>query len=216
MITGSKPVAQCCGKIKTMHEIGQITLLQVQRSVLVVEEGTYSYYDPTPLVVVESLQVSPAGVIGITTGNRHVMDIHHMHHPNSQNHKGVNGISLGFTSHYRSMRERLGEHLLDGIAGENILVESDNILTLAELGERLAIQNQHTGQVLYLSGLKVATPCVEFSQFAANHGTSFPAQQLKETLQFLNHGRRGFYARMEDQPELMTIQRGDKLLVCEP
>src|SRR5712691_4738221 len=98
----------------TMREIGRIKMLQVQRSVLVIDEGLESYYDPTPLVAVESLEVSPAGVIGITADNRQVMDIHHMHHPDSENHKGVNGISLGFTSHYRSMREKLGEHLVDG------------------------------------------------------------------------------------------------------
>jgi hypothetical protein len=193
------------------HIIGRITLLQVQRSVLAVRKRLGGYYDPAPLVVVESLQVSPAGVVGIAAGGSQVMDIHHMQHPDSHNVKGINGISLGFTSHYQSMREKLGNHLVDGIAGENILVEADAILTLADLGERLAIQNQHTGQLLYLSGLQVAAPCVEFSQFAANHGMPLPAQQLKETLQFLDDGRRGFYARMEDQPELMTIQAGDQV-----
>jgi hypothetical protein len=49
-----------------MREIGQISLIQVQRSSLKVERGTGSYYDPTPLIVVEHLLLLPQGVIGVT------------------------------------------------------------------------------------------------------------------------------------------------------
>lgn len=194
-----------------MREIGQISLIQVQRSALVVEHGTKSYYDPTPLVVVEYLILSPQGVIGVTADGSQVMDIHHEYHPNSHNHKGINGISIGFTSHYQAMRSKLGEHLVDGIAGENIVIESSSSHSLADLGERLAIQTQQTGQYIYLSGLQVATPCVEFSLFAANHGMPLPAAQLKETLQFLDHGTRGFYARIEDLQDTITLRVGDKV-----
>jgi len=139
------------------------------------------------------------------------MDIHHEHHPNSHNHKGINGLSLGFTSHYQAMRSKLGNHVVNGIAGENIVVESNTSHSLAELGERLAIQTQHTAQFIYLSGLKVAAPCVEFSLFAANHGLPLPAAQLKETLQFLNNGTRGFYARLVDLQDTVTLRVGDKV-----
>lgn len=198
-----------------MHEIGQIALTQVQRSVLVVENGSESYYDPTPLVVVEYLLLSPQGVSGITAGGSQVMDIHHEHHPNSHNHKGMNGLSFGFTSHYQAMRNKLGEHLVDGIAGENIVVESKTSHSLSDLGGRLAIQIQQTRQFVYLAGLKVATPCVEFSLFAANHGMPLPAAKLKETLQFLNGGTRGFYARMEDVPTAAKVQAGDRVFVVD-
>ena len=194
-----------------MREIGQISLIQVQRSALVVEDRTKSYYDPTPLVVVEYLLLSPQGVIGVAADGSQVMDIHHENHPNSHNHKGINGVSIGFTSHYRAMRSKLGEHLMDGIAGENIVVESATPHSLANLGERLAIQIQQTGRYIYLSGLQVATPCVEFSLFAANHGMPLPAAQLKETLQFLDGGTRGFYARMEDLQDTVTLRVGDKV-----
>jgi hypothetical protein len=194
-----------------MREIGQISLIQVQRSALVVEDRAKSYYDPTPLVVVEYLLLSPQGAIGVAADGRQVMDIHHEYHPNSHNHKGINGVSIGFTSHYRAMRSKLGEHLVDGIAGENIVVESATPHSLADLGERLAIQIQQTGRYIYLSGLQVATPCVEFSLFAANHGMPLPAAQLKETLQFLDGGTRGFYARMEDLQDTVTLQVGDKV-----
>ncbi len=194
-----------------MREIGQISLIQVQRSALVVEDRAKSYYDPTPLVVVEYLLLSPQGAIGVAADGRQVMDIHHEYHPNSHNHKGINGVSIGFTSHYRAMRSKLGEHLVDGIAGENIVVESATPHSLADLGERLAIQIHQTERYIYLSGLQVATPCVEFSLFAANHGMPLPAAQLKETLQFLDGGTRGFYARMEDLQDTVTLQVGDKV-----
>ena len=198
-----------------MREIGQITHIQVQRSALKVEDEAQDYYDPTPLVKVESLLLSPQGIVGITTDGSRVMDIHHEHHPHSHNHKGLNGISLGFTSHYQAMRSKLGERMVDGIAGENILVETGAPLALVDLGGKLAIQNQHTGQFIYLSGLIVAAPCVEFSLFAANHGIPLPAAQLKETLQFLDGGTRGFYARVEDLPAAVTVQAGDRVFIVD-
>jgi hypothetical protein len=54
---------------------------------------------------------------------------------------------------------------------------------------------------------------VEFSQFAASHGMALPANQLKETLQFLHAGKRGFYATVVDQDSEMMIQAGDKVFV---
>src|SRR5262249_26098605 len=110
-----------------MRAIGQIARLQVQQSSLKVEEWGQVYYDPAPLLVVELLQLSPEGVIGITADGRRVVDVHHMRHPTSHNSRGVNGVSLGFTSHYVAMRQAFGEHLLDGMAGENILVSASSI-----------------------------------------------------------------------------------------
>ncbi len=196
-----------------MHEIGRITLLQVQRSSLKLGERLETYYDPTPLLSVGSLRLTPRGVFGIAENGSEVMDLHHIHHPDTHNIRGVNGISIGFTSHYQSMRESYGEHLADGIAGENILIEADSIVALNDLGSRLAIALQETGQFVYLTKLKVAAPCVEFSQFAANHGKPLPPAQLKATLQFLNDGRRGFYATIEDAPHELIVHVGDKVFV---
>ena len=196
-----------------MHEIGYIKLLQVQQSALKVKHHAFGYYDPTPLLAVESLLLSPDGVIGITSDGRRVIDVHHVDHPASRNHKGVNGVSVGFTSHYEAMRSKFGDHLVDGCAGENILVEADDIITLADLGKRLAIQTQKTGELIHLTRLKVAAPCVEFSQFAASSGMAMPAHQLKETLQFLDGGKRGFYATVARQSDEMLVQAGDKVFV---
>lgn len=196
-----------------MHEIGRIKLLQVQQSGLKVKQQPYSYYDPTPLLSVKNLLLHPNGVTGVTPGGRQVIDIHHVEHPASRNNKGINGVSVGFTSHYEAMRGKFGDHVADGCAGENILVEAENILKLSDLGQRLAIQTQRTGEFIYLTRLKVAAPCVEFSLFVASHGMALPSDQLKETLQFLDGGTRGFYATIVDQGNEMVAQVGDRVFV---
>lgn len=196
-----------------MHEIGRITLLQVQRSSLKLGKRLETYYDPTPLLAVERLRLTPRGVFGIGEDGSEVMDLHHMEHPTTHNVRGVNGVSIGFTSHYQSMREAYGEHLVNGIAGENMLIEADAIVTLKDLGSRLAIELQKTGQFIYLTNFKVAAPCIEFSQFAANHGKPLPPDKLKAALQFLNDGRRGFYATIEDAPNELIVHVGDKVFV---
>jgi hypothetical protein len=194
-----------------MHEIGRIKLLQVQQSGLKVKQQPYGYYDPTPLLAVKSLLLHPHGVTGVTSDGRQIIDVHHVEHPASRNNKGINAVSVGFTSHYEAMRGKFGDHAADGCAGENILVEAENILKLADLGQRLAIQTQRTGEFIYLTRLKVAAPCVEFSLFVASHGMALPSDQLKETLQFLDGGTRGFYATIVDQGNEMIVQVGDKV-----
>jgi len=199
----------------TMHEIGRITLLQIQRSSLTVGKRLETYYDPTPLLTVKSLRLTPQGVFGRNEDGTEVIDLHHMAHPATHNVRGVNGISFGFTSHYQSMRDAYGKHLVNGSAGENMLIEADSVLKLQDLGSCLAIQLQQTGQFVYLTALKVATPCIEFSQYAANHGMPLPADQLKAALQFLDGGRRGFYATVEDASEEMVVQVGDRVFVVD-
>lgn len=198
-----------------MQEIGRITLVQVQCSSLKVGPRLHTYYDPNPLLVVESLLLSPHGVIGVTSDDKQILDVHHAHHLASQNHKGKNGVSIGFTSHYQAMRTQFGKHLVNGIAGENILVETANTFKLTDLGDRLAIQSHNTGQIVYLTNLKVAAPCIEFSQFAANDGMPLPADKLKATLQFLDNGRRGFYATALDQQNQVAVQAGDRVFVVD-
>ena len=198
-----------------MHEIGRIKQVQIQRSSLKRGERLSRYYDPSPLLVVESLELTPDGVFGITINGKQVMDVHHADHPTSRNHDGINGVSLGFTSHYKAMRSQFGERLVDGCAGENILIETDAIMTLNDLGNRIAIQSKEIRGFIHLINLEVAAPCVEFSQFAANHGKPLVAEPLKATLQFLNDGMRGFYATVIDQETLMLVKAGDRVFVVD-
>jgi hypothetical protein len=198
-----------------MRPIGIIKLVQVQRSSLKSGERPNRYYDPAPLLVVDRLLLSPRGVIGLTRDGERIVDIHNADHPMSKNQKGLNGISIGFTSHYRAMRQRFGPHLTDGCAGENILVETDDTFTLGDLGERLVIQTG-AGAIVPLTGLLVAAPCVEFSQFAAGQGERLPAEALKATLQFLDDGMRGFYASLASEAGEALVRAGDRVSIDLP
>jgi hypothetical protein len=193
-----------------MREIGTIKQVQIQRSSLKVGERPSRHYDPSPLLVVEGLLLTPGGAIGLKD-DVHIIDVHHADHPDSRN-AGPNATSFGFTSHYRAMRARFGDHLVDGCAGENILIDADQQLTLEVIAQQVAIQIS-SGEIVYLRHVMVAAPCVEFSQYAARTPNPLSSQQMKETLQFLDNGMRGFYATLDGQPQ--SVQPGDRVFVAE-
>lgn len=198
-----------------LHEIGKIKRVQVQCSSLKRGEPPHRYYDPAPLLVVARLVLTPHGAIGVIASGEEVMDIHHVHHPQTKNAKGKSDLSIGFTSHYAAMRKRFGEWIQEGCAGENILVEVKQPYTLTDLAHGLAIERHETGEMLFLGSLKVAAPCLEFSQYAANFGRPLPPQTLKETLQFLNDGQRGFYAKLSAPQSQGSIKANDRVFVIE-
>ncbi|HZO73409.1 MAG TPA: hypothetical protein VFB60_14515 [Ktedonobacteraceae bacterium] len=191
-----------------MHEIGRIKQVQIQRSPLKIGQKPQRYYDPSPLLIVNSLLLSTRGVIGVTAEGEEVIDVHHTDHPSSRN-QSVNAVSMGFTSHYQSMRTQFGPHLPDGCAGENILVETAEEQKLARLADGIAIQSAKTGLMMHLTDIMVAAPCVEFSQFAACDIMPLVGERLKEALQFLDHGKRGFYMTLAPQQKPVAIQAGD-------
>ena len=198
-----------------MREIGSIKQVQVQCSRLKLGQKPHEYYDPTPLLVVSRLHLTPRGVIGITSEGEQIIDIHNASHSDTrQEDDGSNGISLGFSCHYEAMRAKFGTHLVDGIAGENILVETEQTQTQADLGPALAIRIAATGQFVYLKDIVVAAPCVPFSRFAAEKDTRLSNAGLKEALQFLNDGCRGFYATL-GSAESAFIQAGDVVFALD-
>jgi hypothetical protein len=194
-----------------MRQIGQIKQIQVQRTSLKRGEKPQRYYDPSPILPVEQLLLTSRGVFGITAQREQFVDVHHADHPTSR-HRQENSVSVGFTSHYRRMRERFGEHLVDGVAGENILVETSEEFSLEDLGARLAIQARQSGELAYLEDLSVATPCVEFSRFALNELMAVPAETLRGALIFLDAGRRGFYANVSVE-KIYSVRVGDSVFV---
>lgn len=194
-----------------MRRIGQVRQVQIQRGPLKQGNKPHRYYDPAPLLVVERLLLTPQGVIGVTSEGEELIDVHHAAHPESRN-AGVNGISLGFTSHYNAMREKFGAHLTDGRAGENILIETNEEFSRAIPGGRVAIQARESGRLACLEHVEVAAPCVEFSHFALNELMPVPAATLREALMFLDHGRRGFYATLRGG-EPFIVRAGDSIFV---
>lgn len=189
--TGTAPAP---GISADLELIGPIVRLQVQVAHLKQGQKPHRWYDPSPIHTVPVLHLDDGGVTGFD--GIPVPDVHHRTHPHSR-FRGENGVSIGFTGHYEEMRARLGEHLIDGIAGESILVEADGVIAEAELEEGVVILTAN-GPV-ELSAVQSAPPCVEFSRFCARYGLDRKSDRvITETLQFLSHGMRGFYATLAD------------------
>jgi len=176
-----------------MRDVGAIVRLQIQRSSLKTGEKPLRRYDPAPLLSVERLAVTPDGVLGLVDGGAWLVDVHHRAHPQTTNEDGLHGVSVGFTAHYDAMRARFGDHLTPGCAGENLLAVADRRLGYDELAGGIAVVDRDGRELVRLQVLQVAHPCRPFTGWAL--GGTVEAQVLKEHLQFLDDGMRGFYCR---------------------
>jgi len=189
-----------------MIPLGKIIRLQIQRSRLKLGEKPNQYYDPSALITVKALNLTPKGAFAVVNGET-ILDVHHADHPDTRNSDGVNDLSIGFTSHYQAMRARYGDHLFDGCAGENILVAVSAREDLAALASGLVIQNGDAASAVRLTDLMVALPCAPFSKFASK---SSDPQTVKGALQFLDQGMRGFYCVVNQEA---TIRVGDEVVI---
>ena len=137
------------------------------------------------------------------------LDIHHAHHPQTR-FNGDNPLSVGFTSHYALMRAEYGGHLANGCAGENILVETQERVTLVMAARGLVIRPANGGELVWLREMQVALPCRPFSGYVMG----LTEASVKEALQFLNDGMRGYYCALAE-PEVATIAVNDEVLLPE-
>jgi hypothetical protein len=186
------------------HPIGTIVRLQVQESSLKVGDKPRRY-DPAPIRAVPAISLDPAGVIGLAENGETILDVHNLDHPSSKNRDGENGISLGFTGHYLAMRQRFGQHLADGIAGENILIEADRQFPLEALTAGVVVEGTSARRI-ELRPIIVAAPCVEFSRYALRFPDGArPDATVTEALRFLDAGMRGFYATYTGEPAVVEI-----------
>jgi len=176
-----------------MRELGRIVRLQIQRSSLKTGEKPRRSYDPAPLLAVDRVAVGPEGVLGESADGAWLVDVHHRAHPCTKNEDGVHGVSLGFTSHYALMHERFGERITLGCAGENIIVETTGRITVEDLDAGVALLAPDGRELVRLDVLQVAHPCRPFTGWAL--GGTVEADVLKEQLQFLDGGTRGYYCR---------------------
>jgi hypothetical protein len=200
---------------ENLRELGRIKLVQVQPNGLIIETPSGYFYDASRLVKVESLTITKLGIEADTAEGEHVLDIHHIDHPDKA-YDNDDLVCIGFTSHYQMMRTRFGEHMVDGIGGENITIENEQEVWLEDLGQQIAIENADTGQMARLDVLSFAAPCAEFSHFAAqSQNKQLPSAELKSTLQFLGNGRRGFLLVFNENQEPATVRAGDKVFVVE-
>jgi hypothetical protein len=193
-----------------MFELGPISRLQIQNGVLKAGSKDAPFYDPRFIVSAPALRLSAEGAVALLEGGQEVIDIHHAQHPQTRN-TGQNPLSVGFTSHYAAMRERFGEHLTTGVAGENLIVDYGQRVTWDELGRKVAIHSAKRGDVALFEVVKVVAPCREFSGFCAQR--PLEGEELKATLQFLHAGQRGFMLVLR-QPQTFIVELGDIFLTA--
>lgn len=191
-----------------MRTIGTIARLQIQRSSLKTGEKPTRVYDPTPLLAVPRLSVTPDGVLGAGERGTWIVDVHHRAHPETKNEDGLHGVSLGFTSHYAAMRERFGDRLVMGCAGENIIAAADRPFTYDDLAGGVTILAPDGRERVRLRVLQVAHPCRPFTGWAL--GKQVEPEVLKSHLQFLDGGMRGFYCVGEGAG---TVSVGDQVAI---
>ena len=190
-----------------MEEIGNVVLLQVQRSRLKVMRDSALVYDPEPLLEVSQLRLTQNGIIGVGENESNILDVHHRYHPKTRNRNQSNGISFGLSYHYQEMQDRFGEHMVNGVGGENMIIETHHPFPFEKLGNWIAIKNHETGELTYLNNIMAAAPCVEFSRFASQRPLS--NGETKSTLQFLDNGRRGYYATLDQFHTESLVEIGD-------
>jgi hypothetical protein len=151
-----------------MKYIGTINFVQVQQAPLKTGNKPARVYDPSPLLVVDCLRLTPNGLVGQAMDGGEIIDVHNAHHPQTR-FADVNDISIGFTAYYQQMRAQFGDHLVDGCAGENIIITSDRAYSLAELGSQLIIQT-NTGESVHLHDVRVAAPVSSSAIMCIRHG----------------------------------------------
>ncbi len=199
--------------VEKTREIGAVKLVQLQPTGLIIETPSGYFYDASRRVEVDQLLITSKGIEATTPRGEHVLDIHHLDHPDKE-YDDDDLVCIGFTSHYNAMRARFGDHMVDGIAGENIIIDFDQEVWPEDLGQRIAIENAETGQLALLDMESFAAPCHEFSHFAAqSQDKKLPADELKSILQFLGNGRRGFLLVLSENQGEVTVKPGDKVFV---
>ncbi len=177
-----------------MDLIGTVVRLQVQRAPLKPGDAGQRVYDPTPLAQVSALEVTPQGVIGDG-----LLDVHHTAHPQSRNYRPAQGLSVMTQPLYAALRLAYGPHLVDGIAGESLLLDAGEDLT----GELLL----ETCEGLLEVTAEPIPPCVEFSRFVL--GVDGTGPDVLAVLEALGGGARGAYLATEGAGR---VERGHRLL----
>ena len=183
--------------------LGEIALLQVHSQQLVPGDE----FDPEPLLRVDEASVTSAGMLG-WTGASWVVDVHHTAWPGRGARRP---LSVGFTSHYDKMRRRYGEVPL-GVAGENIVIRADRVVQLDDLGNRIIVRG-NDGEAVLLP-VKVAKPCLQFTSYMLGLAELGSYEELKEDLEFLGAGTRGFIVAMDESTEPTRLRVGDQVFVA--
>ena len=190
-----------------MRQIGKIIQLQVQQEALKKGEGPDRYYDVGGILVVPAARLSSDGVTGLL-GEREIHDVHHSQHPRSK-HRQSSAISFNASQNYDRISHQFEFEKIIGYGGENIvieLVEGFDLAGIIEEPDIAFLVGTKNGLQGMMTGIKVAKPCVPFSEYVLNRDTKPSAELIKDTLQFLDDGMRGYYCSWEG--ESLVVEPG--------
>jgi hypothetical protein len=180
-----------------------MALLQIQTGVLT-GQGSY---DTSMLVPVDTLRLTPDGVLGLSDGEW-IADRHHRDHPAASHWRAQDTLSFGFTSHYDLMWDLFRPTPL-GIAGENVIVVADEMVHLDDIAGGVRIETDERQIELLPPG--ILEPCVEFTRFMTSRPDA-SAREVKPDREKLRNGVRG-YAVGIPGPDPVEIGLGDTVSV---
>ena len=188
----------------------RIVRLQVQRGPVKIGTAPLRWYEPAGIVPVSTLLAEPRGVRGVTADGEVVLDVHHRDHPQSRDRKGKAGILFMGTGDYVALRERYGDHVVDGIAAETVLLDAPDGLAGGGLPPTVTVLT--AGGPLELHGVRTAAPCVEFSRFCLRQEISAVVDDaVKKTMIDLDNGARGYRSIAAGEG---TIAVGDMIRIA--
>lgn len=190
-----------------MRLLGEISRLQIQRQSLTIGTGPTRYFDPSALLAVDELFLTPGGACAPAPDGSCLLDVHHAAHPFSRS-RGENTLSIGFARHYDTMRARFGEAFAFGCAAENIIVAgAAPRIAPEDIAAGLAIET--ADGLAALTRVMVAAPCMPFAKFALREPDA-STEAIRSAIQFLDHGLRGYYCTFAG-PKTATIRCGAKV-----
>jgi hypothetical protein len=189
-----------------MNMFGKIVRLQIQRGRMKSGTRPQQIYGFDNLVSVDALSIGAGGVSAMIDGEQ-VLDIHNTSHPDSRfRAEDANAVSFNVAAHYAAMRANYGERIVMGCAAENILIELHDAdahgVSVADLAGGVSIQTREGA--LALQRISAAPPCEPFSRWVLGDANVLP-QAVKEALQFLNNGTRGFYCEYTGETRIVRI-----------
>lgn len=169
----------------------RIVRLQVQRGPVKAGRAPLRNYGPEAIVAVDRLLAGPRGVVGVAADGEEILDVHHQDHPHSRDRRGNAGVLFMGSGDYVALRARYGEHVVDGIAGETVLLDAPAGLARAGLPPVVTIAT--ADGPLELHEVRAADPCVEFSRFCLRQEPSPVVDaDVRQALVDLDHGARGY------------------------
>lgn len=190
-----------------------VVRLQVQIAPMKPGRAPWRVYDPSCLREVEQLRLTTKGVVGLLADGTELLDVHHADHPLSRDRRGLAGVSVMSTGDYAALRERYGPHLVNGIAGEGVLVDHSPGLAHRAMPTEVGLRRPPaSGSELRLHSVQIADPCVEFTRFCLRLPASdVVGSDVTAGLADLGGGARGY--KMVAGGE-WVLRRGDLLLIA--